>query len=139
MTDDTTARACSTNVYDRGCFGRSHQCERAASVERAGKFFCKQHDPVAIKAKSDARTAKWEAEFAASQTRRKLIDRAIRSFEPMRDALKAIDAHWTEDFPDGPEGDRKIKTGYAAILGGELAESTLAVWRQIRAALALAE
>ena len=31
-----------------------------------GLAYCKQHDPITVKAKDDARQAKWEAEWAAT-------------------------------------------------------------------------
>lgn len=50
--------------------------------------------------------------------------------EAMRKALERIDAFWTADFPEGPEGDRNWAGGL-----GKLSDDTIEVWREIRAAL----
>ena len=61
----------------------------------------------------------WEANAA-------LIVRAVNSHANLVAALKAIDAFWTEDHPEGPDGKNHF-----------LAE-TNAIWRNARAALAQA-
>ena len=53
------------------------------------------------------------------------------------DSLKVcreLDRHWTEDFPEGPDGKVEILGG-----AGRLSEDTLAIWRSARAAIAKAE
>lgn len=50
-------------------------------------------------------------------------------------AVKALDAYWTVDFPDGPDGDVEYKAG----LGGVLADDTVQLWKATRAAIAKAE
>lgn len=51
---------------------------------------------------------------------------------------QALDAHWTADFPGGP--DNWDAPGAATILGslGKLSDETLTIWRQCRAALSKA-
>lgn len=39
-----------------------HACTRTATVQRDGKWYCKQHDPESRKVKEAARQAKWDAE-----------------------------------------------------------------------------
>ena len=39
-----------------------HQCVRRAIVKRNGMAYCKQHDPVAVRARAVARAAKCDAE-----------------------------------------------------------------------------
>lgn len=48
----------------------TYRCSREGVIEREGKFYCRQHDPVAVKARHDARDAKWEAEWAAQTAAR---------------------------------------------------------------------
>ena len=50
------------------------------------------------------------------------------------EALKAMDAYWTADFPEGPDGSRVALGGF-----GEVSEDTMQVWRTVRAAIASAE
>jgi len=47
-------------------------------------------------------------------------------------ALERLDADWTKTFPDGPEG----SLDYYGI--GKMADETVSIWRDIRAALAKA-
>lgn len=49
-------------------------------------------------------------------------------------ALKALDAYWTEDFPGGPDGPRTVMNGL-----GVIADDTIAIWKEVRAAIAAAE
>ncbi len=55
-------RLCAKHIYDWGA-GRS--CSRKAIVERMGQWYCKQHDPVEVAKRSEARRAKWHAEWDA--------------------------------------------------------------------------
>ena len=140
MTDDTTARAgqkCSERVHDKGRWPSFHQCPRPGSVERDGKFYCKQHDPVAVRSKRDARDAKWESDWNAACAKNARTAAALRSFEPMRDALEEarrfVDTeHQGRQFAVGPC--TKDDPGYTDFV--KPAEDMLA---QIDAALALAE
>jgi hypothetical protein len=50
---------------------RSHQCARNGVVERDGKFYCKQHDPVAVRQRDADRSAAWDAQWAAKEAQRK--------------------------------------------------------------------
>jgi len=54
---------------------RYRQCSRAGSIERDGKWYCKAHDPVAIREKSEAKAAAWHAERDAE---RKQAENVIR-------------------------------------------------------------
>lgn len=49
-----------------------HQCSRKNGYGPHGAY-CRQHDPVAAKAKRDARTAKWDAKWAAEKRKREFI------------------------------------------------------------------
>lgn len=37
-------------------------CSRNGSIEHDGKFYCKQHDPVEVAKRSEARSERWAAE-----------------------------------------------------------------------------
>lgn len=63
-----TRRNCAGSVHDGWRF---NNCSRAGSVERDGKWWCKQHDPDAVKARKDARHAKWQAHWDEMGLRRK--------------------------------------------------------------------
>jgi hypothetical protein len=64
---------------------------------------------------------------------RQLADAHLRAAAPdMLEALKGLDAYWTEDFPKGPDGPRTH--GF-----GEVSEDTMQVWRNVRSAIAKAE
>lgn len=54
-------KPCAGRVFDG--FGVSGwPCSRAGRVERDGRWYCKMHDPVAKRERSEARTAKLRAE-----------------------------------------------------------------------------
>jgi hypothetical protein len=59
--------------------------------------------------------------------------RLIAAAPTMLEALKALDAWWTDSFPAGPDAE-DISYGF-----GKLSSDTLAIWRQVRAAIAAAE
>lgn len=78
---------CSEHVYHgSGCFS-VHQCARNGVVERDGKFYCRQHDPVAVRQREDDRRAKWRGEWATEVAARKEADRLAALHA---DALAAI-------------------------------------------------
>jgi hypothetical protein len=60
--------------------------------------------------------------------------RLIAAAPDLLAALKTIDAYWTEDFPDGPEGSRQWAGGL-----GELSDQTVELWRAIKSAISKAE
>lgn len=59
---------CADSVHDRNGM-HSYQCSRKNGHGPHGAW-CKQHDPVAVKAKRDARDAKWSAEWAEKARQR---------------------------------------------------------------------
>lgn len=61
--------------------------------------------------------------------------RLIAAAPDLLAVARALDDHWTADFPGGP--DNWDTPGAATILGGlgRLSEETLAIWRQARAAI----
>ena len=65
MTESLYERCCE-DVYPAGLsWSRPYQCRRNAVIERDGCKFCKQHDPVAVKARHDAADAKQRAAMEA--------------------------------------------------------------------------
>ena len=76
MKQETTVQ-CSAEVCGEGQWGVFHpyHCSRKATVEREGKQYCKQHDPVAIEAGHKTRSAKREAKWAAEEKAEKDTDR----------------------------------------------------------------
>jgi hypothetical protein len=75
---------CAETVYSGDVFAGSKQCTRKNGHGPHGAW-CKQHDPVAVKAKNEARTAKWRKEWAEK-------DR-LRDFERgCQDAIRQIAA-----------------------------------------------
>lgn len=64
-----------------------------------------------------------------------VADRSLIAAAPeLLDALRSLDAYWTEDFPEGPEGSRVVLGGL-----GTIADDTIAIWRKVRAAISKAE
>ena len=59
---------CDTRIYSEF---RSHPCTRNGAVERDGKFYCRQHDPVAVRQRDDARRVAWAAERNVEEAQRK--------------------------------------------------------------------
>ena len=51
---------CSATVYDDEAVGR--QCARNGKMKCGGKWYCSQHDPVAVQARDDARQADRDSE-----------------------------------------------------------------------------
>jgi len=59
---------CSETVSDREIW-HVHQCLRNGVVQREGKWYCKQHDPVAIKKRDAIRIAKYEKVWEIKEER----------------------------------------------------------------------
>jgi len=76
---------CSKRVKNKLMLG-THQCYNRATVERNGRDFCAIHDPVAIRAKNEAR----EAEYHASRTVEPSWKQRIRELE-----ARLRDLDWT--------------------------------------------
>lgn len=66
---------------------RVHQCARNGVVEHDGKFYCKQHDPVAVRQRDADRSAAWDAQWAAKEAQRK---EAARIAALQTDAVAAL-------------------------------------------------
>ncbi len=57
---------CSGTVSEVGVW-HSHQCSRKGVVLREGKWYCKQHDPVAVKKRVEEQRAKYDAKWDKKQ------------------------------------------------------------------------
>jgi uncharacterized Zn finger protein (UPF0148 family) len=67
----TEKHQCSKRVYRGGYMG-STPCTRYGVVERNGKWYCRQHDPVAVAEHNAERQAKWDHEYKISTLRSKI-------------------------------------------------------------------
>lgn len=54
---------CEASVDSNGVGYRPFQCSRNATIERNGKWYCKQHDPEAIKERQLRRYVEWKRKF----------------------------------------------------------------------------
>lgn len=87
---------CCEQIYN-GTF-RYSQCSRNGTIQRNGKWYCRQHDPVARQEARDSRHAKWAADL---QLKRQEVETAIKQKQAWN-LLK-------ERFPDDPlEGLKKL-------------------------------
>ena len=83
--------ACSETGYDRFSW-RGMQCARAGKVERDGKWYCKQHDPVAVAERKAERDRKWRAECDAKDAARAEAKRQRELAAACVEAIKQIAA-----------------------------------------------
>ena len=75
---------CNRRVYSGARYEYTgHMCRQSGTVERDGKWYCKQHDPVAIEECNRAERAKWDIENKISHlereiatTKERIVDRA---------------------------------------------------------------
>jgi hypothetical protein len=74
------AERCCEGIYGDW---RSHQCKRKRGYGPE-EAYCKTHDPVAVKAKNDAQSAKWAAEWAEAEAKRKLASNAQNFLDSLR-------------------------------------------------------
>ena len=115
---------------------RGHPCGRPARVERAGKWWCAQHDPEAVKARQVARDRAWDEQRAAAraEAERQFAHRAER--ERLADAAEGLLAalkelvrtyheeatfppHTTLTYRDCPSSDcQRARAAIAAAEGG---------------------
>lgn len=72
---------CCQEVHDSGRGCGFHPCPFWAVVTRAGKHYCKKHDPDAVKARHAERDARWDAESKAQQRIWRLRESAVESYQ----------------------------------------------------------
>jgi hypothetical protein len=77
---------CIERVIPREPFGSFHpsQCSRRGQVEREGKWYCKQHDPVAVAERRAASLTKYEAERDERNAARQLQERKNAAWEALK-------------------------------------------------------
>lgn len=86
-----TKRYCSADVWHQNSF-RPAGCSKAGVIESGGKLYCRIHDPVAVKARRDAREKRWE-EKSLERTRRWAKEDLIQKMEAEAiDLLRSISA-----------------------------------------------
>lgn len=91
---------CSKTVYDPTMrFPRGHRCKLKAVVERDGSLFCKIHDPVAVKARNDAKEAQWKRESDARQAVHRLNAAAPELLEVLKAVIAEADGGWLRESP----------------------------------------
>ena len=71
-------------------------CGRTAKHERDGKWFCGMHDPVAIKAKRDARLAEWNDKRSVERRRECVRAHAEEMLALLREVAAAPHLKWLE-------------------------------------------
>ena len=59
---------CNETIY-AGMWAREVQCQRTAKVERDGRSYCTQHDPVRVKEKAEQKTKQWNEKYAQEKER----------------------------------------------------------------------
>lgn len=97
------------------------------------------HSPLPWLIEEDSKTSIWSGghyvaeAYDGGEGTAAFIHRACNAHYQMLEALKALDAWWTDSFPAGPDA-ADVSYGF-----GKLSEDTLAIWRQVRAAIAAAE
>lgn len=89
------AKRCCEQVRDSGPWPRFHQCRSKATVGREGKWYCKTHDPVAVKEKAQARDAKDREKYNLRRFAHSCVVACAGMADPvadlaaLRDAVKA--------------------------------------------------
>ncbi len=126
-------KQCCAKVHDSYGVG-FHPCSRKSRVDRDGKPYCLQHDPVVRKAKSDERMKAWQAKWDASDKRAKQQEAALQAISTLNalgydgeqcvrelpEIMKQLDALTSDCTTDSPSGvscpDRTVLSKARAIL-----------------------
>jgi len=98
MRTDKQKPPCSEQVWSSGYWGH-RPCTRNGVVERDGKWYCRQHDPEAVKRRSEERTAReWEktragwAKAEAQDNRKALVrQRSCEAIEALSQLVNRVD------------------------------------------------
>jgi len=81
MKEKIDEQCCATAHYGQR-WDHGHQCVRRAVVERDGKLYCKQHDPVEVEKRDKKREENWKKD--ARNSVRRMVK---RSFTAVRDYM----------------------------------------------------
>jgi hypothetical protein len=95
-------KCCELVYHADGNWGRHYPCSRNATVEREGKYYCKTHDPVAVKARVGKRRAESEAKYAAELKRRQLERAAPDLLEACKELCARLEANELVNRPSNP-------------------------------------
>lgn len=112
---------CSKHI-SRGWF-RSMPCSRKAKVQRDGKGYCTQHDPVAIAQRRKERDERFNKEWAAKDKQNRYQTAAIRACREAGLSVEALESNVVKDLLEAclstPYDDQTNKTR-AALAKTEL-------------------
>jgi len=90
---------CSATIYRDGGGWGGRACSRRASIDRNGKWFCKTHDPVAKKERSQASyevySRKTNVDIEISNIRAEIIRRAS-ALPEFAEVCQKLDALYAE-------------------------------------------
>lgn len=112
---------CQKHIYDGGSF-RGYSCSRKGKVERNGRWYCNQHDPVAVAERDKRKNEEWERQWEEKKVRRaeqeaQRIDneRKLAAFPALVEAcnLALGEAPWC---PLGEDVKAKLKAALRAAL-----------------------
>lgn len=88
---------CSERIHSGGYYQST--CSRNGKVERDGKWYCGQHDPVAVEERRAARSRRWDEEDARREAvrkeariRRERADLCVTALEGIADPLEFVTA-----------------------------------------------
>lgn len=80
---------CSKWIYREAHDGGSSNCTRRGVIQRDGKWYCRQHDPVAVKASANKRDAAWRTKWDAQDQAAKERAHKLATWEALWDACRA--------------------------------------------------
>lgn len=89
---DQSAPCCATVLAGKdGWRTRYKSCSRKATVEREGKWYCRQHDPQAVAGRKKEWESQWEIEYQARQARYRLEAAAPDLLQALKGVLRVAD------------------------------------------------
>lgn len=100
-----------------GWHSRKEACGCKASVERDGKWYCRRHDPVAIKEKDNARRAKWKQELRENIKAQRIKAAAPDMLAALKAALDPLELYHAYGWPDSDGVIRQLKAAIAKAEG----------------------
>jgi uncharacterized Zn finger protein (UPF0148 family) len=120
----TVKHDCCASVSPGTYSFRHSKCSKTAKYERDGKWYCGTHDPVAVKAKDDARHDKRRIEWAEkkAQAKEKYATEKLQAhkeacFDDLLEALQALLDDTGEDRIRSKHWD-KARAAVAKAIGG---------------------
>ena len=91
------AERCTYALVYKGRSMFAHRCERRAVFVRDGKGYCRQHDPITIKVKRDAKNAEWQAAREEERAERDRTRHRLATWEALYAACNAALAAISEN------------------------------------------